>query len=73
MSDVENDKPSTNANGKRINALELGPRKKAYVLLSHTPLYRFDRPLLGQNQTHWYIMGAIFAAPYMPCAISMHC
>jgi hypothetical protein len=43
MSDVENDEPSTNANGKRrVNALELGPRKKAYVVLSHSLLYRSD-------------------------------
>jgi hypothetical protein len=31
MSDIENEAPSVNVNGKRINALELGPRKKAYV------------------------------------------
>lgn len=29
MSDIENQNPSTNANGKRVNALELGPRKKS--------------------------------------------
>jgi hypothetical protein len=29
----ENEVPSTNANGKRVNALELGPRKKSYVVL----------------------------------------
>jgi hypothetical protein len=32
MSNIENEDPSTNANGKRVNALELGPRKKAYVI-----------------------------------------
>jgi hypothetical protein len=35
MSDVENDESLTNAHGKRVNALELGPRKKAYAI----PLY----------------------------------
>ncbi len=29
MPDAENDGLLTNTNGKRINALELGPRKKA--------------------------------------------
>jgi hypothetical protein len=33
MSDVENDESSTNVHGKRVNALELGPRKKVYVVL----------------------------------------
>ena len=37
MSDIENDNPSTNTNGKRINALELGPRKKAYVIQLFKP------------------------------------
>ena len=32
MSDAENEEPSINGNKKRISALELGPRKKAYVL-----------------------------------------
>jgi hypothetical protein len=32
MSDIENKDPSTNANSKRVNALELGPRKKVYVI-----------------------------------------
>jgi len=33
MSDAENKEPLTNANGKHINALELGPQKKVYVNL----------------------------------------
>jgi hypothetical protein len=37
MSDMENDEPSTNVHGKRVNALELGPRKKAYVVLLYIP------------------------------------
>jgi hypothetical protein len=37
MSDAENDDPAANANGKRINALELGPRKKAYVIWLFKP------------------------------------
>jgi hypothetical protein len=34
MSNTENDKPSTNTNGKCINTLELGPRKKVYAMVS---------------------------------------
>jgi hypothetical protein len=51
MSDVENEEP-TNANGKRVNALELGPRKKAYIFLLQIPqlLHRSDKPLLGPSQ-----------------------
>jgi hypothetical protein len=33
MSDADNE--VSNANGKRTNALQLGPRKKAYVFLLH--------------------------------------
>jgi hypothetical protein len=36
MDGDENDEPSTNANGKRINALELGPRKKSYAISVYT-------------------------------------
>jgi hypothetical protein len=32
MSDTENNEPATNANGKRVDALKLGSRKKVYVL-----------------------------------------
>jgi hypothetical protein len=40
MSDAENDEPQINANGKRrVNALELGPRKKAYAVLSPAILH----------------------------------
>jgi hypothetical protein len=35
MADIENDEPPTNIHGKRVNALELGPRKKAYIVLLH--------------------------------------
>lgn len=44
MSDAENEQPSTNINGKRINALELGPRKKAYVVLRYSYLTTTSYP-----------------------------
>jgi hypothetical protein len=49
MSDIENEDPSTNANGKRVNALELGPRKKTYIILFvfPLPLHRSDKLLLA--------------------------
>lgn len=57
MSDAENNEPS-NANGKRINALELGPRKKAYVVLVlhdtpwSTPLWQFIISCKGDPLVH---------------------
>lgn len=49
MSDAENNEPS-NANGKRINALELGPRKKAYVVLVHRYPHHSDNLLLAVRE-----------------------
>jgi hypothetical protein len=33
MSDIENNGLSTNVHGKRVNTLELSPRKKVFVVL----------------------------------------
>jgi hypothetical protein len=33
MADIESDESPINVHGKRVNALELGPRKKAYIVL----------------------------------------
>jgi len=73
MSDAENDEPATNANGKRVNALELGPRKKAYVLRILLLLLHSHQLLLAPKENHSYIMAGTSAAPYMPCATSRLC
>jgi len=75
MSDIENEEPLTNVNGKRVNALELGPRKKAYVMLLHMrrPPHHSDKQLLGPNRIHLCIMVGTFAVLYTPCVTSMLC
>ena len=49
MSNTENENEvlSTNANGKRVNALELGPRKKSYVVL--LALMSFQRTFISSK------------------------
>ena len=72
MSDAENEAP--NANGKRVNALELGPCKKVYVLL-HAPLslYHSDQLSLAPKQICLYIMAGTSAVLYMLCVTSKRC
>lgn len=72
MSDAENDEPATNTNGKRVNALMLGPRKKVYVFY-YILLHHHDRLLLAPKEIHSYIMAGTSVAPYMPCATSRLC
>ena len=65
MSDTENDAPATNANGKHVNALELGPRKKAYILCNLPLLHHTHQLLLAPKEIRLYIMASTSATPNM--------